>query len=74
MAGSASVQLAGAFLLGGEVTMQSSIEDVAYTMGTTLVSPGVGSAELALGLLVALGFAVSALFSAVHGGARQQRH
>ncbi|MBF9234357.1 hypothetical protein [Microvirga alba] len=41
--------------------MQDSLEEVAYTVGGALVSPGLGSAELLIALLVACGFAFSAL-------------
>ncbi|MBM6592783.1 hypothetical protein [Microvirga pudoricolor] len=47
--------------------MQGSIEDMAYTVGGALVSPSLGSAELILALLVACGFAFSAIQSAVAG-------
>lgn len=42
--------------------MQDSIQDVAYVVGSAVVSPGPGSAELILGLLVACGFIASALY------------
>ena len=43
--------------------MQGSIEDVAYMVGGAIVSPNLGTAELILALLVACGFAFSAVQS-----------
>ncbi|WP_162559287.1 hypothetical protein [Microvirga sp. 17 mud 1-3] len=47
--------------------MQGSLEEIAYTLGGAVVSPGPGSAELIVALLVAFGFIVSALVSLVPG-------
>ena len=47
--------------------MQGSLEEIAYTLGGAVVSPGPGSAELIVALLVAFGFVVSALVSLVPG-------
>jgi hypothetical protein len=47
--------------------MQGSIEDMAYTVGGAIVSPNLGAAELVVALLVACGFAYSAIQSAITG-------
>ena len=47
--------------------MPEAFEDIAYTVGGGLVSPGIGAAELALGLLVGLAFAWSALRAGLPG-------
>ena len=41
--------------------MPDSIEDIAYTVGGALVSPGVGTAELLVAAIVALAFVASAV-------------
>ncbi|NIX76248.1 hypothetical protein [Microvirga terricola] len=49
--------------------MQDSLEDVAYTVGGALVSPGPGSGELLIALLVACFLAFTAFHAlfAKHG-------
>ncbi|MGO4571365.1 hypothetical protein [Microvirga sp. 2TAF3] len=50
--------------------MQDSLEDIAFAVGGAVVSPGPGSAELLLAILIACGFAFStlyALFTGRHG-------
>ncbi|WP_157961355.1 hypothetical protein [Microvirga flavescens] len=46
--------------------MPDSIEDVAFSVGGAIISPSLGSGELILGLLVACGFAFSALHAIFH--------
>jgi hypothetical protein len=41
--------------------MPDSVEDIAYAVGGAFVSPGLGSAELLLALIVALAFLASAV-------------
>jgi hypothetical protein len=43
--------------------MQESVEDIAVAVGGALVSPGLGSAELIVALLVALAFVASAVLT-----------
>ncbi|MCB5173815.1 hypothetical protein [Microvirga lenta] len=43
--------------------MQDSFEDIAGTLGTALVSPGLGSAELILAALVAFAFLIGSVYS-----------
>jgi hypothetical protein len=43
--------------------MQDSFADIVRTLGGALVSPGPGSAELVIAVLVALGFVVSTVYS-----------
>lgn len=47
--------------------MPEVLENIAFAIGGGLVSPGVGAAELVLGLLVGLGFAWSAIRAALAG-------
>ncbi|MCB8821602.1 hypothetical protein [Microvirga rosea] len=47
--------------------MQDSLEEIAFTVGGAVVSPGIGSAELVLALLVAFGFLGSALYTLFRG-------
>lgn len=54
--------------------MQDSLEEIAYTVGGAVVSPGVGSAELIVAVLVACGFLVSALHSLFAGRHGQEAH
>jgi hypothetical protein len=53
--------------------MQDSIEELAYTVGGAIVSPNLGAAELVLALLVACGFALSAIHSAFAGQTNERR-
>ncbi|QFU17290.1 hypothetical protein [Microvirga thermotolerans] len=57
--------------------MQESLEEIAYTLGGAVVSPGPGTAELVVALIVACGFLASALLSLFPGrhghGIRQPR-
>ncbi len=43
--------------------MQDSFADIVRTLGGALVSPGLGSAELVIAALVALGFVFSTVYS-----------
>jgi hypothetical protein len=43
--------------------MQDSLADIVRTLGDALVSPGLGSAELIVAALVALGFVFSTVYS-----------
>lgn len=54
--------------------MQDSLESIVLNVGGGLMSPGVGTSELALGLLVGLGFAWSALRSVWPGHHSNERH
>ncbi|WP_210485110.1 hypothetical protein [Microvirga antarctica] len=54
--------------------MQNSLENIVYSVGEGLVSPGIGSAELAVGLIVGLGFAFTVLRSAVLGSQQLLSH
>jgi hypothetical protein len=47
--------------------MQDSVEDVALAVGSAFVSPSLGTAELIVGLLVAVAFAVSAVQTVAKG-------
>lgn len=48
--------------------MQGSIEEMAYTVGGAIVSPNLGLAELVLALVVACGFAATAIHAALGHG------
>jgi hypothetical protein len=41
--------------------MQESVENIALTLGGGVVAPGIGAAELVLGMIVGLAFAWSAI-------------
>jgi hypothetical protein len=58
--------------------MTGSVEDIALAVGDAIVSPGLGSAELVVALLVALAFVASAVLTGLSrhgddGGWRQRR-
>lgn len=55
--------------------MPDTLEDVAYAVGGAIVSPGLGSAELLLALIVALAFVASAIHTwrVRHRGEEQWR-
>jgi len=50
--------------------MQDTLEDIVYSLGDAIVSPGLGSAELILAVLVAFGFLLSAIYSIFAKGDR----
>ena len=52
--------------------MQDSVEDIALAVGNAFVAPSLGSAELIVGLLVAVAFALSAVQTAAKGRSGEQ--
>ena len=54
--------------------MRESVENIALTVGGGVVAPGIGAAELVLGILVGLAFAISAIRAGVFKLQHHEHH